>query len=100
MKSSAIVTIKQIKKQFEKKLAISFFWVYNWYVEKKGKNMIEKISHFIFGLAIVMSVLAGATSLFAYQGHKMQQYAIEHNCRWDYNDMCYTVEQRPWLFND
>lgn len=28
------------------------------------------------------------------------QYAKEHNCRWDYNDMCYTVEQRPWLFND
>lgn len=28
------------------------------------------------------------------------KYAAEHNCRWDYNDMCYTQEQRPWLFNN
>lgn len=27
------------------------------------------------------------------------KYAAEHNCRWDYNDMCYTYEQRPWLWN-
>lgn len=60
--------------------------------------MIEKISNFIVSLAVVMSVLAGMTCLFAYRGQKMQQYAIEHNCRWDYNDMCYTREQRPWLF--
>lgn len=31
---------------------------------------------------------------------EMAQYAIEHNCKWDYNDMCYTREQKPWLFND
>lgn len=60
--------------------------------------MIEKISHFVCGLAVFMSVVAGMTCLFAHQGQKMQQYAIEHNCRWDYNDMCYTQEQRPWLF--
>ena len=61
--------------------------------------MIEKITNFVLGLAVVMVFLAGATCLFAHQGHKMQQYEIEHNCRWDYNDMCYTKEQRPWLFN-
>lgn len=61
--------------------------------------MFEKITHFVCGLAIFMSVLAGATCLFSYQGQKMQQHAIEHNCKWDYNDMCYTREQRPWLFN-
>lgn len=31
---------------------------------------------------------------------QMDKYAIEHNCKWDYNDMCYTREQKPWLFND
>lgn len=29
---------------------------------------------------------------------RQEQFAIEHNCRWDYNDICYTKEQRPWLF--
>lgn len=60
--------------------------------------MFEKITYFVCGLAIFMSVLAGATCLFSYRGQKMQQYAIEHNCKWDYNDMCYTEDQRPWLF--
>ena len=60
--------------------------------------MFEKISRFVFGLAVFMSIVAGMTCFFAYQGRQMNQYAIEHNCRWDYNDMCYTREQRPWLF--
>ncbi len=60
--------------------------------------MIKKFSRFICGLAVFMSVVVGMTCLFAHQGQKMQQYAIEHNCRWDYNDMCYTREQKPWLF--
>lgn len=29
---------------------------------------------------------------------RQEKYAAEHNCRWDYNDMCYTIEERPWLF--
>lgn len=62
--------------------------------------MFQKITNFVLGLAVFMSVLAGMTCLFAHQGQKMQQYAIEHNCRWDYNDMCYTREQRPWLFEE
>lgn len=61
--------------------------------------MIAKISSFICGLAVIMTIIAGATCLFTYQGQKMEQYAIEHNCRWDYNDMCYTQQQKPWLFN-
>lgn len=90
--------IKQFIKKVEKTLAICFYVVYNVHVETKGLNMIEKISNFIVGLAVVMSIVAGATCVFAHQGRKMQQYAIEHNCRWDYNDMCYTREQKPWLF--
>jgi len=54
--------------------------------------------YFIVGLAVFMSLLAGVTCLMSHQAKQMNQYAIEHNCRWDYNDMCYTREQRPWLF--
>ena len=88
-------------KKLEKKLAFYFFLVYNDYVEnERSEKMIEKISNFIVGLAIVMSIVAGMTCLMSHQAKQMQQYAVEHNCRWDYNDMCYTREQRPWLFEE
>lgn len=60
--------------------------------------MIEKISKFIVGVAIIMSVVASIKVLMVRQAKQMEQYAIEHNCRWDYNDMCYTQEHKPWLF--
>lgn len=61
--------------------------------------MVNKIANVIFGIAVFMALMAGTTVLMANQAQRMQQYAVEHNCRWDYNDMCYTKEQRPWLFN-
>lgn len=61
--------------------------------------MVNKIARTVWGVAIFMSILAGMTCFMSYQGNRMAQYAVEHNCRWDYNDMCYTKEQRPWLFN-
>ena len=61
-------------------------------------EMLNKITDFIIGTAVFMSILAGAACLISHQASKMEQYAIEHNCKWDYNDMCYTREQKPWLF--
>ena len=61
--------------------------------------MVNKIANVIFGIAVFMALMAGTTVLMANPAQRMQQYAVEHNCRWDYNDMCYTKEQRPWLFN-
>ncbi len=61
--------------------------------------MVNKIANVIFGIAVFMALLAGTTVLMANQAQRMNQYAVEHNCRWDYNDMCYTKEQRPRLFN-
>lgn len=29
----------------------------------------------------------------------MAEIAETQNCRWDYNGMCYTKDQRPWLFD-
>ena len=54
---------------------------------------------------IILVVILGLMCLFTvrfceYRNAQMEQYAAEHNCKWDYNDMCYTREQKPWLFND
>lgn len=61
--------------------------------------MLDKVTNFIIGTAVFMLILAGGVCLISRQATKMQQYAIEHNCKWDYNDMCYTKEQKPWLFD-
>lgn len=52
----------------------------------------------IWAIAIAASLFAGGIVVMHKQSQRMQQYAIEHNCKWDYNDMCYTKEQKPWLF--
>ena len=79
------------------------FFGYNYIIilttQPKEKQMVNRIAKLIWGVAIFMAFLAGTTVLMANQGRRMEQYAVEHNCRWDYNDMCYTKEQRPWLFN-
>lgn len=62
--------------------------------------MLEKITDYIIALAVFMAILASTICLFQHTGQHMQQYAIEHNCKWDYNDMCYTKEQKPWLFEE
>lgn len=62
--------------------------------------MVNRIVKLIWGVAIFLVFLTGTTIFMANQGRHMEQYAVEHNCRWDYNDMCYTKEQRPWLFNE
>jgi hypothetical protein len=62
--------------------------------------MLEKINNVVWTVAITMSIMAGTVCLFDHQYKRMDKYAIEHNCKWDYNDMCYTREQRPWLFNN
>lgn len=49
-------------------------------------------------LVLVVAVFACMKSC-EYRYQKMEQYEIAHNCKYDYNDLCYTKEQRPWLFN-
>lgn len=60
--------------------------------------MLEKIKDCMAVLIVFLSIMAGITYLFQHTGQHMQEYAIEHNCKWDYNDMCYTKDQKPWLF--
>ena len=53
---------------------------------------------FIFNLIMVAGIIAGTVYVYNLSNNRREQYAIEHNCRYDYNDLCYTEEERPWLF--
>ena len=44
------------------------------------------------------SIIAGTICIYNSKNGYRARYAAEHNCRWDYNDMCYTIEEKPWLF--
>ena len=63
-------------------------------------DMFMKIRNFVLFLACFLSVLAVLLVIFTARANQMYKYEIEHNCRYDYNDLCYTQEQKPWLFND
>lgn len=57
---------------------------------------LDKIKLVFFVLFIIFF----ARQFYQWRADYMQEYARANNCRWDYNDMCYTREQKPWLFND
>ena len=37
--------------------------------------------------------------VMSFSGPSMAETEKQHNCRYAYNDMCYTRDQRPWLFD-
>lgn len=57
---------------------------------------MNKIKLILFILFIILF----ARVFYQWRNNYMQEYARQHNCVWDYNDMCYTRDQKPWLFND
>lgn len=59
---------------------------------------MKKLTNIILTIATILSICAVYTVATTNRNKRMNQYAVEHNCRWDYNDMCYTQEQKPWLF--
>ena len=59
---------------------------------------MEKALKIIWTIALIVSSFAFAIVVTQTRMSRMERYAIEHNCHYDYNDMCYTKEQRPWLF--
>lgn len=62
--------------------------------------MLEKIKIWTIAAIAIAAFEYGLVKLVNHVHADMDAYAAEHNCRWDYNDMCYTIEERPWLFND
>lgn len=59
---------------------------------------MNKLKEFLAGTVLCM--------IFGFVGFYMmktsyeaqERYEIEHNCKFDYNDLCYTEEERPYLF--
>lgn len=50
-------------------------------------------------MLVIVAVLFGIGYMIKERNNYMETYAAEHNCKWDYNELCYTKEQKPWLFN-
>lgn len=59
---------------------------------------MKKILNTILYALIMGSIIAGTICVYNSKNEYRARYAAEHNCRWDYNDMCYTIEEKPWLF--
>ena len=59
---------------------------------------MKKTLNTILYALIMGSIIAGTICLYNSKNGYRARYAAEHNCRWDYNDMCYTIEEKPWLF--
>lgn len=63
-------------------------------------DLFMKIRNVVLFLACFLSVLAIGLALISYRANKMERFEQANNCRYDYNELCYTQEQKPWLFND
>ena len=61
---------------------------------KKAKKTISTISIYIGLIALFGGMMYSCEK----SNERRERYEIEHNCKYDYNDLCYTREQRPWLF--
>lgn len=67
-----------------------------WYVRffKKLKTMGGIFT--LIGVTVVFTTIVGVAM---YQREtKMAAIEEQFNCRYDYNDLCYTEAERPWLF--
>ena len=59
---------------------------------------MKKILNTILYTLIYAGIIAGTICIYNSKNGYRARYEAEHNCRWDYNDMCYTIEEKPWLF--
>lgn len=62
--------------------------------KQKKDNEMKYILVFIFFGIVIFGCMRACE-----MGYKqLDDYAVEHNCKIDYNGLCYTKEQKPWLF--
>lgn len=64
----------------------------------KGNSIIFIFKTIMFAM-LVSAIMYGCMMSVSSSVQAHAEYARTHNCRWDYNDMCYTIDERPWLFN-
>ena len=61
-------------------------------------DIFVTIRNIILFLACFLSVVAVVLILVSVRANKMERFEQANNCRYDYNELCYTQEQKPWLF--
>lgn len=49
-------------------------------------------------IVVIGGFLGIMVCMYCDSRESMRRYEIEHNCRYDYNDLCYTRDERPYLF--
>lgn len=60
--------------------------------------MISLLKMVLFVILICAVMYSCAIGLERTAAAKSEYESI-HDCRYDYNDMCYTAAERPWLFD-
>lgn len=60
---------------------------------------MNTLKDIITGTAICLFIELVGFYMIKSSCESQEQYEIEHNCKFDYNDLCYTQEERPWLFD-
>ena len=63
-------------------------------------DLLHKIRNIIIFLSVFACFILVIFALYNARTSQMREYEQSHNCRYDYNELCYTQEQKPWLFND
>lgn len=58
------------------------------------KSILSKASFFALAALLGLACLKVCDARYA----QMEKYAAAHDCKWVYNDMCYTYEQRGYLW--
>lgn len=68
--------------------------------QKKEENMDFMISLLKMVLFVILICAVMYSCALSMEKNAMARYEYEsiHDCRYDYNDMCYTASERPWLF--
>lgn len=59
-----------------------------------------KVLNYIIKVLVMILVCVVIYKVFEWRYDSMAQYEKAHNCKYDYNDLCYTRQKRPWLFKD
>lgn len=59
---------------------------------------MNKIKEYILPVIAISIVYILLGIAFISTENSKRKYEQEYNCRYDYNDLCYTIEQKPHLF--
>lgn len=62
------------------------------------KNILNTIKDYAPAVIALAIILGSSWWVINHTAKYKAEYASQHDCIWDSNDMCYTIDERPWLF--